>query len=831
MNEIIGDPECSKCSLSQTTERVCVLSPYQKTEVAIVGEAPGANEARTGKLFSGEAGQLLDRLMAEVGLNRDDCYVMNAASCRPPENRTPTKKEIKACKFWVDYQFSVIKPKYVLILGNTPLFSLLGLKGIRSLRGRPIEKDGVFYLPTYHPAYILRDPTQENTFRADLASFKSIIDFKGVPKENSLNLRIVDSEEVFKEMLEDIENNSMVSYDIETTGLYPWAPGAEITLFGVGTKKTQWSMPLEYPGGPWYGNKKKQKELLEELVTVASGARMCAHNAKFDSLWLLVKYGIKWLADFDTMLAHYILDENSRHGLKELASVFLGAPNYDIDKDQKQGNTPIPKLAHYHAHDLYYTRKLATLFEKKLKEDEALHKVFHDLLMPVARMFVDIEFNGVHIDLEKRKEVEIELHKRLTVSKAKMDKFAPELNWGSPKQVGEFLFGTLGLEPLDKTAGGANSTSESVLKRLAEMHEVPRELMKYREAKQQLSFFVEGWTEWLASTSYLHPGFKIHGTTTGRLSSSSPNLQQVPRDPFIRSQVTAPEGWELIEADLSQIELRIAAELAQEKNMLQSFKVGVDVHWKTVMREFSRTGSNPELVLKTGRILLKNNTADYAKCLEAVNKAGPESCVKIDKTWKEIRKKAKAVNFGFLFSMWWKKFIIYARDNYDVIVSEKEAQEARESFFDLYPAFTVWHRKQIQFVKRHGYVRSLVGRKRRLPAALGHKDTFESKEAQRMAINSPVQSYASDHNLMAALEMHESFHHSYFRIIGTVHDSILMLVKKERVKEIIPKVKKIMSHPRLMDHFGINLSVPIEAEVSIGPWGAGKNEKEYFLED
>jgi hypothetical protein len=449
--------------------------------------------------------------------------------------------------------------------------------------------------------------------------------------------------------------------------------------------------------------------------------------------------------------------------------------------------------------------------------------------------------------------------------------------------------------------------------------------MKYRECKQQLSFFIEGWQPGIVN-SRLHPSFKLHGTVTGRLSCENPNLQQVPRDPFIRSLLCAPPGWVFVEADLSQIELRIAAELAKEANMLNAFQTGIDLHWATMIRSLtSDIGPNADLTIKTAEmycvsiglpanrasceVLLdvfnankkRTNTTsliqlcsefwqdkkarsgfrrmgsreqekpkledwlssmakeevpketmralwDYSVYLSSsqgrkpkelekikfsdampvLSLIGPSIAQKFYKEWKELRKKAKAVSFGYLYGMWWKKFVIYARDNYGVTVTDKEAQESRELFFELYPDFAPWHTKQKKFARSQGYVRTLTGRMRRLPAASGSRDDMAAQEAQRQAINSPVQSFASDLNLMAALEMDEEFDYKDFRILGTVHDSILMLIKEDKLIKTIKRVKEIMSHPKLMDELGIRLSVPIEAEVTIGAWGAGKGEKDYF---
>jgi len=165
-----------------------------------------------------------------------------------------------------------------------------------------------------------------------------------------------------------------------------------------------------------------------------------------------------------------------------------------------------------------------------------------------------------------------------------------------------------------------------------------------------------------------------------------------------------------------------------------------------------------------------------------------------------------------------------------VEVDDAEAQASREAFFELYPSFTAWHDKQRRFAQVNGYVRSLSGRKRRLPAAMGGRDTPERREAQRQAINSPVQSFANELNLMAALQMRREFKKAWFRICGTVHDAILMLVRKDMVEHVYNRGLEIMSHPDLLEDFEIEMSVPIEAEAKIGAWSTGKGLKKWLEE-
>lgn len=866
---LTNDPKCSLCKLSQTTSRVCILGHGpRRCEVMIVGEAPGATEERTGEPFTGKAGELLTRLLEEHGFERDEVFIANAVSCRPPDNRTPSKAEIKACKKWLDYQLAMVKPRYVLLLGNTPLQAITGKAGITKRRGKPWDEKGIIWLATYHPAFVLRDPTQEDTLSRDIELFSQIVEFGGIPEERELEYRSVLTRADFKEMLRDLYG--AVSFDIETNQLYPWRhmvavhdpktkkikgwePGPEpkIQSIGFGTRRGQWCLPVHHPQSPW--TKQELEDMIEQIDERLEDCSLITHNGKFDMLWMRVHYGVEWEIHFDTMLAHYVLDENSRHGLKELAMRMLGAPDWEIETGEKQGNAPWSRHAKYLAHDLFYTRKLRYLFGKMLQDDEEVRRVFKLILVPCANLFVEVEFNGVYINQEKFDEAETYLRGEYNGALERLKKWTPdyvldskgrkqEFNWGSPVQLKALLFGHpddgipygLGIEPLDKTKTGGDSTSESVLKRID--HPCVGDLLKFREAKQQLSFFIDGWKPYLVN-GRLHPSFKLHGTVTGRLSCENPNLQQVPRDPRIRTLVSAPEGWSLIEADLSQIELRIAAELANERAMIEAFQTGVDVHWLTAIREIARGAGLKNLVIGTAQQALESGIVKVAKALERggkltyaqsidiLLKMGPGAAEGIAKEWKEYRKKAKAINFGYLYGMWWKKFKLYARDNYGVNVTDEEAQDSRIAFFDLYGDLPEWHNRQKRFARKHGYVKSLSGRKRRLPAARvvgdDHAVKMARQEAERQSINSPVQSFANEINLMAALQLRKEFPRRVLRIVGTVHDAILMEVRDDWVERVFKRTLEIMSRPDLFDDFEIELEVPIEAEAKIGPWAAG----------
>ena len=658
----------------------------------------------------------------------------------------------------------------------------------------------------------------------------------------------------FRRMMRDLRG--CVSFDIETNGLYPWAADAVITQIGFGTRKNNWIIPFpHHPDCPWTWE--QIEDMIEEITEIIDDLLLVMQNGKFDLLWMRRFFGVKWPIFFDTMIAHYLIDENLQHGLKFLAKYYYGAKDWDISLKEKKGAASLEKLGGYHAGDLHYTRKLRFTLQEELDEDPQIKRVFDKILMPCVRLFAEVEYNGVCVDISKFDEAEEYLRgvydealenlaqwepdhywtkgtkksppRRVDIDPNSTTKKVPKrFNWGSTDQLAWLLFDHLDMGVIEYTKTGNPSCSESVIKRLD--HPCADDLLKFRGAKQQLSFFIDGWKPHLHERPdgfYLHPSFKLHGTVTGRLSCENPNLQQVPRDRRIRSLITAPDGWEFMECDLSQVELRVAAELAGEENMINAFNSGIDVHWLTAVQEIARGGALPDLVKETAstykqKYLKKNSPVDnYSDAIDLLLEMGHETAIEIDYRWKEFRKKAKAVNFGYLYGMWWKRFKEYARDNYGVIMTDEDSAESRVAFFDNYPDLPDWHDRQKKFANKHGYVRTLSGRKRRLPAARWSGRDPKKQAAERQAINSPVQGFANEINLMAAIQLRQEYDERVVKICGTVHDSVLLRVRKSHVKEVYYRLLEIMRRPNLMDDFGITLSVPIEADGEIGPWGQG----------
>jgi DNA polymerase-1 len=797
------------------------------------------------RLYESRATKIRDAWLSEF-FDLEDLFFANAVACSPPKGKSPTKGELKKCSVWVRHQIDVVKPKYVLLLGNAPLQSITGAAGITKRRGIPFEENGIIYLPTFHPSSTFHDDDNEAIIQRDLDVFAGIVEHGGIPREESLNNFIVRSRDDFHTMLKAMKGT--VSFDIETTCLNPWQINdpktgefdpARVTFLGFGTASGEYSIPVDdylprlsriAPArrlpvlGEWSKVELCGYPILRALRMIEDALEDCfivTHSGKFDMLWMWVHFGLEWWTDFDTMMAHYILDENARHGLKELATRYFNAPNWDIDKDAKKGNTTVEKLALYHAHDLHYTRRLRFALGRQLKKDKQVERVFWKIIMPVFRIFMEMQYDGIVVDTTKFGEAETFLRNVVAEAEKALSKWG-NIEWTSPKQLAKHLYETLKIKCPLFTDKGNPSVNESALNQID--HPCVGDLLKLRGAKQQLSFFIEGWRPKLHlmnGIAYLHPSFKLHGTVTGRPSCEDPNLYQVPRDPRIRTLVTSEPGWTFCELDLSQIELRIAAELANEPTMIDAFRKGIDIHWLTAIREIERGQGLRDLVLDTARTWKQVKSISYGDALEELLEMGPDEACEINPAWKEYRKKAKPVNFGYLYGMWWKKFKTYARDNYGVEISDEQAEASRTFYFETYNKLPAWHKRQKRFAREEGYVRSLSGRKRRLPDAMRNDNSPEAKAAERQAINSPVQSFANELNFMSAIQLRKEYGRDKVRICGTVYDAILMRVKDEYVEEVVERLLTIMSHPPMLDEFGIKLKVPILAEAKIGPWGAG----------
>ena len=509
-------------------------------------------------------------------------------------------------------------------------------------------------------------------------------------------------------------------------------------------------------------------------------------NGKFDYKAIKAKYGREYFPSFDTMGAEYVLDENVKKDLETLAIKYLGAePWKHLMKSKDPYEMSKEELFEYGAYDVLYTYQI-WLAQRNLIGSESnkgnhhiSNPLYFNILMPAYRNLADMEINGMPVDRTKFHNRQDETLEQVEIVKTDlMNIIGYEVNPRSPKQLGNLLYKELGLPMLESTKSGTPSTAESVLLRLLDMDQsgVVDKVLEFRHWAGYKSRYFDNWSERMDSNYRLHTNFKPFHTVTGRLSSSDPNLQQVPRDEFIRGLIGGVKDYKVVEVDYSQVELRLVAHYSNDKALLSAFHSNSDIHTITAQ---AMTG-----------------------------KEFPE---------KEERKKAKAVNFGFVYGMGAEKFKVYARDNFGLSISLEEAKETRTKFFNTYPALLEWHQRQRDTVKRRGYVMNPLGRLRVLNDIHSSNEYYRA-QAERQAINSPVQSLASDLMLMTLNELRDDFLNN---LIGTVHDSLLLLIHESQVNESIEKIVRIMENP-IIEPYDFELRVPIVADVQVGDyWSEG----------
>lgn len=788
---------CHDCNLCAFSSPTCIWGAGpSKAKVMVVNSYATEQDEQEGAAVMPSS--LVERLRA-IGLDPEKVYYTNAIKCACPRGTKYKVGDIKKCKKHLDKEIAEVQPTYVLVLGAQALKATVD-GSITELNGVMVEKDGIKYMPSYSPGIVYRDPGKAPFVEKAMNNFKAMMEgsLEGLPE---LDIRLITNMRELKRAFHHLKDNNYLylSYDIETTGLVRFED--EVNLFGFGNDQVQYIIPLEARYSPLKGARMAQRKLIRTCVNWLNrnAKALVAGNGKFDDLFLKYHFGVKPNITFDVVLASHILNENTPNGVKENAVLECNAPEWDVDKDLKTGKyktrEKYQEYLTYLGYDIYYEYKLYRVFHKKLKQDRALMKLFYHLYMPGIISYETVEEHGVFIYPQQFKQVRKHLEaERGAIEKELLKLAKHEVNWNSPAQIQKLLYEELKLPVIETTESGSPSTSEATLMQLRDKHPIVELILKYRGVNIQISHFIDGWINRMWGRR-LFPNFKLHGTVTGRTSCTDPNLQQVPRDPIIRNLVGAPEGWSVVEIDYSQAELRIAAIMSGDETMKRIYQTGGDIHTHTY-----------EMI--TGE---KVSDDKYIK--------------------KEQRKKAKAVNFGFVYGMGWRKFKIYARDNYGVDLTDKEAEQWRERFFQAYHSLPKWHSKQRRIVQSMGQVRSPIGRLRRLPDIYS-TDKSKKAEAERQSINSPVQGFGSDLTILGMSEIMGNAQYydpdyvldkDKFFVIGTVHDATLFEVRNDYLMEFCPKAKHILEHPKaLEDVFHFDTDVPIVADVAVGKsWGAG----------
>ena len=577
-------------------------------------------------------------------------------------------------------------------------------------------------------------------------------------------------------LCEQLLQEKSFSFDTETEGLDPLTAGLVGMSFAI-REQEAWYVPVP-------ANREEATDIVLRLAPALQHPEIekVGQNIKFDIL-ALRKYGVRVKGPlFDTMLAHYLLNPELRHGMDYLAETYLKYKTVPIEdligpKGKKQASmrtVPIEQIKEYAAEDADVTLRLKHYFAPLLKQ-EGLESLFFEMEMPLIYVLAEMEATGVKLDTNALKQSSEVLSQQLTALEESIyDLAGQSFNINSTKQVGEILFDKLKLdEKAKKTKTGGYSTSEEVLEKIRGKHPIVDKLLEYRGIKKLLSTYIDALPALIhPETGKIHTSFNQAVTATGRLSSTNPNLQNIPvRDELGReirkAFIADDDDCIFFSADYSQIELRLMAHLSNDPHMVEAFCSGADIHAATAAKIYG---------------------------------------IPVEEVTSDMRRKAKTANFGIIYGI--SVFGLAER----LCIPRAESKELIDGYFQTYPRIKEYMEESIRVAKEKGYVETLFKRKRFLPDINSHNAIVRGY-AERNAINAPIQGSAADIIKLAMIRIHQRFEaeHLKSRMILQVHDELNFNVRKEefdRVKEIVLDC---------MEHV-LQLRVPLIADC-----GEGKN--------
>ncbi len=585
---------------------------------------------------------------------------------------------------------------------------------------------------------------------------------------------LVETEQMLGDLLEKLKTERSFCFDTETSDLEP------INAYLVGMSFAVVAHEAYYVPVPKDQN--EARILLQKFAPIFSDSEkeLIGQNIKYDYK-MLGKYGIEVKNKlFDTMVAHYILSPDGKHGMDVLAAQYLQYEPVSIEtligkKGKNQGSmadlSPA-EIKDYAAEDADITLQLKHIFEPKLTTAES-RKLFDEVEVPLITVLADMEMEGVRVDEQFLKDYSNELQKDIVIFEKEIHEIAGEVfNIDSPKQLGTILFEKLKItDQVKKTKTGQYATGEDILSKFVHDHPVVGKILDYRELRKLKSTYVDALPELINKhTGRVHTNYMQTVAATGRLSSNNPNLQNIPirtsRGKEIRKAfVPRNEEYTLLSADYSQVELRIIAALSNDENMCEAFLQGADIHAATASKVFG---------------------------------------VPLDQVDKSMRSKAKAVNFG----------IIYGQGAFGLAqnlgIPRGEAKEIIDSYFKQFNRLKAYQQENIENARKTGFVETILGRRRYL-ADINSANAVVRGFAERNAINAPIQGSAADIIKVAMIRIQEDLRKMKLRskMILQVHDELVFDVHKEELDSIQPVIAERMTT-------AVKMRVPLEIDMNHG---------------
>ena len=638
----------------------------------------------------------------------------------------------------------------------------------------------------------------------------SNLETTGVRERNFENIKhTVTTENQLKELIDTLKKMTLFAIDTETTSVNALeadivgisvaynsdiqAEQGRIKISGYREKTESFYIPVFHK----YGEQLDLDYVIEELKPLLEDKNICKtlQNAKYD-VNEQKKYGVYTQGViFDTMLASYVKDPSRKHGLKVQALEHLDYMMKDIENLIGKGKSQITmdcvaieEASDYACDDAFATLELTRYWSENLDDEEK--KLLYDIELPTGAVLEKMETAGITVDTEYLKQLSIELGADLENTEDKIYKLAgTSFNINSPKQVGEILFERLGIKPKGKKRGAKNfSTDVKVLSELAKDYEIAKYILDYRHFAKMKNTYVDTLPELISPyDGKIHTSYNQTATVTGRLSSSNPNLQNIPVRTELGNRIRKAfvpsfrNEQVLLSADYSQIELRLLAHCSGDETMIRAFNTGEDIHAEIAAKVFN---------------------------------------VPLNEVTKEMRSRAKAVNFG----------IVYGQTRYGLAsalkISADEAQDFIDRYFLTYPGVKEYMEKSIQYAYDNGYAKTMFGRKRYLLDELLSSNHQIKEFAQRAAINSPLQGAAADLIKMAMIELDNRIEKENLKsqILLQVHDELILEVYKNELETVKKLVREAME-------LGQPLSVPLVVDFEIGATWMQNDEEDGSIEN
>lgn len=842
-------PNCEKCKLYEGC-----LNPFmpgsgpEHPAILFCGEAPGQHESEQNTQFVGKAGKILRDAIDVLELDPKIYGFTNAVRCRPPDNRTPTARELNYCAHFLEDEIRERDPKVVVLLGNSPLKVVLGQNGITNWNGVVVERDGRTYVPAYHPSFFnygnmdkMEDWLQALSKAAEVANgaeFKS--------QEDKFETVYPSDEQDFLELERILLAwPGLVSYDIEAKWLEEHKQGNKVLSASLAIDGMAWTFPIYHPES--YVDKELPLRLLRNVLP---RVKVIGHNVRFDCKHTRVQLGIEFKPYGDTMrMSQLVTSTPGIHGLKRLAGMYLGMFEYDRELEEycnehpeanyKKGGdyeaVPLDILLPYGAKDAGAVQLLYPILMDKLTDLQ--RSFYEELIMSVDYSLGWLETNGFLLD-KTRVERYIKLYTKIrddkyyatmmadpAVKRYVKDKTEQRgkkhfaFNPNSNVQMGEVLFDKRykGYKAEVFTATGKPSVAvDWIAGGPVAKDPMYEAYARWSMLDDMLSKYIrppyEG--EWDTGDDRVRSNYNIGGATTGRLSSSQPNLQNIPtpekeaekrpdvllvHQPLKNIFTHTWEGGCLLCMDYSSMELRVMASVSNCVKMIDTFARDEDPH-----------------CLVTRFIYPKVIPADM-----------PDKEVK--KKFREYRYKAKWTNWTLL----------YGGDAHTLNniygIPLKEAEWIVKTYYERFPEILEYQEKTIDYAKLNGYVETPFGRRLYLPY-INDRDGSKAAKSKRTAINMPIQGTASDLLLCAIVIIHTHMQEQGMKslMVNTVHDSVVFDAYPGEVSELVILCKDAMENikgyaPKFFPRMDFDwLTVPLKAEAETGShYGALESYEEH----